>query len=181
MTVDELIAPSEIEAGTVFRAPRREDGAAISRLIGNCPPLDTNSTYAYLLLCEHFSQTCVVAVDESGEIDGFVSAYIPPQKPDVLFVWQVAVDERARGSRLAARMLHALMWRCAAKPIRYIETTVGPDNVASRKTFEAVALAAEAPIAETALFDAALLGDDAHEDERLLRIGPFDIDMLTPL
>ncbi len=30
------------------------DGAVIHRLVADCPPLDLNTVYAYLLLCEHF-------------------------------------------------------------------------------------------------------------------------------
>ena len=62
----------------------------------------TSTLYAYLLLAEHFSDTCVLAESAGGRIDGFISAYVLPDRPDVLFVWQVAVHARARGHRLAA-------------------------------------------------------------------------------
>src|SRR5699024_6622856 len=82
--------------GHVLRQPTRHDGYAIQQLISQCPPLDLNSVYTYLLLGEHFTRTCVVAEAAEG-IDGFISAYVHPQQSDTLFVWQVAVHERARG------------------------------------------------------------------------------------
>lgn len=160
-------------AAVTFRRPDRTDGAAIHALIQACPPLDVNSLYAYLLLGEHFADTCVVAESDNGSVDGFVSAYVPPGRDDVLFVWQVAVHERARGQRLARRMLDALLARPALSAVRFIETTVGPDNAASRKTFAGLASGAGATLTESALFDASLFGGADHEDERLLRIGPI--------
>ena len=154
-----------------FRKPGRADGAAIHRLITQCPPLDRNSVYAYLLLCEHFRDTCVLAEHE-GEIDGFISAYVPPGRPDVLFVWQVAVHARARGHGLGRAMLRELLQRPGLSPA-YIETTVGPDNEASRRMFAGLAKQLGASCTESPLFERHLFGDASHDDEILLRIGPF--------
>lgn len=160
-------------ADTLLREPTRADGASIHALIESCPPLDLNSVYAYLLICEHFASTSVVARGPTGETLGFISAYVPPGRDDVLFVWQVAVSEQARGQRLAQRMLESLLKRPLLAGINFIETTVGPDNVASRKTFGALAQARDASVAESPLFTPDLFGAASHEDERLLRIGPL--------
>jgi L-2,4-diaminobutyric acid acetyltransferase len=161
------------EPSHLFRTPRVTDGAVIHRLIADCPPLDLNTVYAYLLLCEHFAATCVVAESPGGSIDGFVSAYIPPGRPDRLFVWQVAVHERARGQRLARRMLHALLRRPELAGIRHLEATVGPDNHASRHTFTSLSVDLGAHVAEQPFFGKQLFGQADHDDEMLLRIGPF--------
>ncbi|MBF6617857.1 MAG: diaminobutyrate acetyltransferase [Candidimonas sp.] len=155
-----------------MRAPVNSDAASIHRLIAECPPLDLNSLYAYLLLTEHHSHTCIAA--GSGEfLDGFISAYFVPERPDVLFVWQVAVHPRARGRALARRMLDALLRRPATADARYLETTVGQDNQASRKTFSSIAHSLSAPLIELPLFEPTLFGEQNHESEPLLRIGPF--------
>lgn len=159
-------------ANYVLDAPVVADGAAIHALIAASPPLDLNSVYAYLLLCEHFSATSVVA-RQGADIDGFVSAYLPPGREDTIFIWQVAVHERARGQGLARKMLAHLLARPAMKWVRYLETTIGPDNHASRRTFAALGEALGAPCTERPLFDVALFGGASHEDERLLRYGPF--------
>lgn len=155
-----------------LRAPVKQDGHAIHQLIKHCPPLDLNSVYTYLLLCEHFSQTCVVAKMDDRVV-GFVSAYIHPEKDDVLFVWQVAVHEQARGTGLGQHMLQALLIRPVLKAVRYLETTVGPDNVPSRRMFHGLATDHSAPVHESALFESALFGPEGHDDERLMRIGPI--------
>lgn len=152
-----------------LRLPGKQDGYGIHQLISQCPPLDLNSIYTYLLLCEHFSSTCVVA-ENDGRIDGFVSGYFRPDQPDVLFVWQVAVRKEARGTGLGQRMLSALLDRPGVTTAHYLETTVGPDNAPSRGMFHALAKARGATVTESALFDSGLFGPSGHEDERLIRI-----------
>lgn len=165
---------SQAPAGhlNTLRLPHKADAAAIHSLIEQCPPLDLNSIYTYLLLSEHFPQTCVIAEGAQGP-DGFISAYIPPTKPDVLFIWQVAVHERARGQSLGRRMLLDLLGRLHLAHIRYIETTVGPDNAASRGMFAGLARKLSADVSESALFERHLFGKTGHDDERLIRIGPL--------
>ncbi len=147
-------------------------------LVAHCPPLDLNSVYLYLLLTEHFPHTCIVAEDHHGVL-GMVSAYLPPGRSEVLFVWQVAVHPRARGLGLGLRMLRQLLRRRGLRPVRWVETTVGPGNQASRCLFTRLAGHLQAPLRESALFDAALFGADAHEAEPLLRIGPFSLSAVS--
>lgn len=141
-------------------------------LVAACPPLDLNSLYLYLLLTEHFAGTCVLAEDARG-LRGMVSAYQPPERAGVLFVWQVAVHPDARGRSLGLQMLQALLGRVAVCDVRWIETTVSPGNRASRRLFTRLADSLGTSAEESTLFDAALLGTDGHEAEPLLRIGPF--------
>jgi len=155
-----------------FGAPRVSDGAGIHRLIAECDPLDLNSTYAYLLLCRHFAGTCVKA-ERAGRTVGFVSAYRPPERGDVIFVWQVAVDGSLRGQGLAGRMLQQLLARPAARGCRYLETTVSPSNGPSLKLFHRLARELDAPVDCQAMFEEADFGDERHESETLIRIGPF--------
>jgi len=175
MTVfaDDIELDETLELGLRLRKPVREDGQHIHALIQACPPLDVNSVYAYMLLCEHFPSTCIIAEGDDGTPDGFISGYVPPGRSDVLFIWQVAVHERARGQRLAQHMLDGLLARPGLAGVKWIETTVGPDNAASRKTFAAMAAQFAASITETELFPPHLFGEAAHDDERLLRIGPL--------
>src|SRR3546814_13244218 len=65
-----------------FRMPKAEDGAAISKLIAACPPLDRNSAYCNLLQCSHFADTCIVA-ERDGYIAGWISGYRPPSEPEI--------------------------------------------------------------------------------------------------
>jgi len=115
------------QSQAVLRPPTPNDGASVFRLIGRCPPLDTNSMYCNLLQCTHFAGTSVAAlqtVDTNEEMVGFISAYLIPEREDTLFVWQVAVDERARGTGLAGRMLKHILDRPQCRDVRYIEKTI---------------------------------------------------------
>ena len=165
------VAPGGLP-GVVLGAPGARDGAAIHRLVDACKPLDVNSIYAYLLLCEHFAETCVRA-ERSGRTVGFISAYRPPQKAEVIFVWQVAVAEEVRGQGLARAMLHELLSRPALRGCRYLETTVSPSNEASRRLFDGFAREVRAPVTEQILFCEQDFGGENHEQEVLIRIGPF--------
>lgn len=158
--------------GVGLGAPRVCDGVAIHRLVAACKPLDLNSLYAYLLLCEHFAETCVRA-ERAGRTVGFISAYRPPRTVDIVFVWQVAVAEEMRGQGLAGAMLRELLARPALRGCRYLETTVSPSNEPSRRVFHGLARALRAPVAERVLFAEPDFGDEQHERETLIRIGPF--------
>ncbi|WP_349360242.1 diaminobutyrate acetyltransferase [Stappia sp.] len=124
--------------GITFRRPTAEDGAAIWRLIAECDPLDENSMYCNLLQCDHFADTCVVA-ERDGEIVGWVSAYLLPDAPDSVFVWQVAVSPSAQGAGLGKRLLGALLARDACAGVRHLKTTITSDNDASWALFSSLA------------------------------------------
>jgi L-2,4-diaminobutyric acid acetyltransferase len=141
--------------------------------------LEPNSCYAYLLLCHHFHDTCVVAEGREGLL-GFLSAYLPPGRPDTVFCWQVAVHPDARGRKWGLEMLRELLRRPGLARVAYLEATVGPSNLASAGLFRALARSLEAPCEESVLFDRNLFGRDAHEDERLFRIGPLKGGPIQP-
>ena len=155
-----------------FREPRVEDSRHIHSLIERSRPLDLNSLYCYLLLAEHFRETCVVA-ERDGHLAGFISAYVHPSRKDTLFVWQVAVDKTVRKQGIGGRMLKHLVKRPSLSFVSYLETTVNPSNQSSRSLFESVAKRLRAPCTTSTLFSEDLFEDTDHEAEILFRIGPF--------
>lgn len=156
-----------------LRRPTPSDAARITRLIEACRPLDVNSTYAYLLLCHHFAETCVVA-ERDGEITGFLSAYLPPGRNDTVFVWQVAVAKSARGQGLAAALIDELLGRKACASVRFLEATISPSNRASQGLFQRLATRHGTDCRVSELFPTAIFDDvSGHEAEDLYRIGPF--------
>jgi L-2,4-diaminobutyric acid acetyltransferase len=165
----EVSGSSRLHTEPILRRPTAEDGAAVWSLVRRCKPLDENSSYAYLLLCTHFAKTCVVA-ERDGEILGFVSAYLKPDAPDTVFVWQVAVSKAARGLGLGRRMVQHVVDTSGA---RYMETTVTPSNTASRRMFAGVAESADSEMHEDSFFTDEHLGESGHEEERLITIGPM--------
>ncbi|GGC08803.1 hypothetical protein GCM10011494_29320 [Novosphingobium endophyticum] len=104
---------------------------------------------------------------------GWISAYRPPTRPGELFVWQVAVSEKARGQGLGGRMLDALLGRPATHGVTALTTTVTPDNDASLAMFRSFARRREAPLERTPRFDQQIHFAGAHATEWQIRIGPF--------
>jgi len=156
-----------------FREPCIEDGPYIHNLVERSKPLDLNSLYSYLLLTDHFRDTCIIAQRE-GHIVGFISAYVHPSRKDTLFVWQVAVDSQERGKGVAGKMLDKLLQRSGLKNVSCLETTVNPSNRMSRSLFESFAKKMNAPCNTSVLFPEELFGEGHHEAEILFRIGPFN-------
>ncbi|TCP56629.1 L-2,4-diaminobutyric acid acetyltransferase [Tamaricihabitans halophyticus] len=155
----------------VIETPSRADGAAFWRIARDSQKLDLNSSYAYLLWCHDFADTSVVAKVD-GVAVGFVMGYRRPSAPDTAVVWQVAVDSTQRGRGLAATLLDALFERLTSAGIRYLETTITPDNEASIRLFRSFAKRWNASLDSTMLFAATDFPDE-HEPENLYRIGPL--------
>lgn len=153
-------------------SPHKGDGAAVWRLIRDCEGLDLNSSYAYLLLCDSFRDTCVVARSSGVELAGAALCLRKPRQPDTLFVWQIAVRSEARGAGLGIAMLQQLMSAPACSGVRFVEAHVAPQNQASEALFRKFARVRRAPL----VFDEGFLANDfpdAHAAERLMRIGPL--------
>nr|WP_226663827.1 diaminobutyrate acetyltransferase [Microbulbifer aggregans] len=156
----------------VLRRPVSEDGADVHQLIGSCPPLDENSLYCNLLQASHFSATSVAA-ELNGELVGFISGYLIPERPNTLFVWQVAVAEQGRGMGLAGRMLREILARDVCEGVTHLETTITPDNAASWALFRGLARKLETGCEDTVMFDRERHFKGRHDSEKLVRIGPF--------
>ncbi len=157
----------------VFRSPSLEDGMTAFRLVEKCPPLDMNSSYCNLLQCSHFSNTSVAA-EMNGEMVGFISGYVIPDRLDTLFVWQVAVAEQARGLGLASRMLSHIIARPNCAKISYLETSITQDNNASWALFKRLASALSADFQSSGWMDKETHFAGLHDSEALVRIGPFN-------
>jgi L-2,4-diaminobutyric acid acetyltransferase len=76
-------------------------------------------------------------VEYRGEITGFVSGYLLPQNPNILFIWQVGVDTSMQGKGLAKKMIRFLIERQSG--IDTVHTTVSPSNIPSNRLFDAIA------------------------------------------
>ncbi|RDD63704.1 diaminobutyrate acetyltransferase [Ferruginivarius sediminum] len=156
-----------------FRKPEKEDGAAMHELVEKTGVLDVNSAYSYLMLGEYFSDTCVVA-ERGGRIVGFVSGFIPPERPDTVFVWQVGVANSEKGRGLAKRLIRQLLQSEVCADVHYLESTVTPSNVPSTRLFRSIARELHTSCVIDSGFHESLFPDKGdHESERLFRIGPF--------
>ena len=160
-----------------LRMPTLKDGMSVFRLIQRCPPLDANSSYCNFLQCGHFASTSVAA-ERDGELVGFISGYLLPDNPDTLFIWQVAVDERARGLGLASQMLQHILSRNDNQDVRYINTTITEDNEPSWGLFKSLAKRMGTKLDFTAWLDKQAHFDGQHDSESLICIGPFNLKQI---
>lgn len=166
---------AEHDTPPVIGPPSLHDAAEMDRLVRDCPPLDSNSRYLYLLMCHHHAPTCSVAHDSDGRLLGMLTAYCPPAAPDTLFVWQMAVAPAGRGQSLAWRMIQDVLQRPANDNIQYIEATVSPSNKASRRVFEKIAERLGTTLRSEPLFEPEHFGGAEHEAEHRLHLGPFTL------
>lgn len=169
---DESTAPSE--SMVKIRRPRLEfgDGGAMWRLARESGVLEENAEYTYHMFSHFFGEASTVAEVE-GRAVGFIAGFRPPDRPDTVFVWQIAVDESQRGHGLAAAMLHGLIRRLSPE-VRYLEASVTPSNEASQRTFRKIARELDTYCSEEVLFPGDRFHGPSHEDEVLFRIGPIE-------
>lgn len=146
----------------------------VHALVRECAPLDENSLYFYLVQCEQFRDTCVVA-ERDGEVFGWLSAHIPPSDPTNIFVWQVAVSPRARGAGLGRRMLDTLMRRPECNDVRRLTTTITDDNAASWALFSRFAKRVGAEIERRPHYLEEPHFDGQHETEHLVTLRFADL------
>jgi len=158
-----------------FRTPLVSDAHSIHKLVGDNKPLDENSLYLYVLLCHHFSDTCVVA-EHNSKVIGFLSAFVSPKTSDTLFVWQAAVDAKFRNQGIAKELVFSALSQTGSS-VRYVEATVTPSNTASLKFLQNFAAELDAEFKKKPLFSSEILGKD-HEQEDLVRIGPIQKNLL---
>ncbi len=156
----------------IYRPPSAVDGAAVFKLVSQCPPLDTNSMYCNLLQCSHFAGTSVAA-EYQGDLVGFISGYLVPERPGSLFVWQVAVSDSVRGKGVATGMLKHILSRPQCRSVTHLETTITDSNRASWALFEGLAEKCQAGLEQSVIFDRDVHLDGEHDSEILVRIGPF--------
>ena len=157
-----------------YRIPTVDDAVAIWKMVDEAAFLDDNAAYTYLMPCRNFAATSVVA-EVGDEVAGMVTAYPLPHDTTYLFVWQVNVREKFQGRGMASGMLEEILKRRDCANVRYIETTVTPGNMASRKLFGAVAAHFNTELNEESGFEEEHFPDDqGHEAERLLIIGPIE-------
>ncbi|MEA3487694.1 MAG: diaminobutyrate acetyltransferase [Euryarchaeota archaeon] len=178
MSVSSIVKSGSINTGQnklVFRKPEVKDVTKIHALIRACKPLALNSVYSYLILSQHFADTCVVA-EEKGEIIAFLSGYRLPSDSKVFFAWQVAVDGQVRGGGIGKRLLCEVLQRRVCHDCHFIETTITLSNTASWHMFRSIARDLEAHCEEKEYFSNVLFGEENCETEYQLRIGPFNIN-----
>ncbi len=161
----------ETDTNYIFRKPRSSDACGIYNLVRESKILYVNSEYLYALIGLHHAKTSSI-IENNGKIIGFTSSYLTGTKFDILFIWQIAIDQNYRKKGLALRMLQEILSRKYSKKIKYLHLTISPSNTSSFKLFEALAKSLNYKIRKKRLFDKHLFSQ-GHEEEELYVIGPI--------
>jgi len=156
----------------LFRTPVPDDGSEIHALLTRCQGLDINSPQSYLLLCEHFSSTCMVA-EQDNRVVAFISSYALPERHDTLFIWQLAVDEHLRGQGVAKRLFRQLLSMRNLKRIRYVEAMLDPGNKVAQTLFASLARKCHCDLDRLTVFPASMFNDAGHGEQHMVRVGPI--------
>lgn len=164
--------PMTVAVNVKVRKPVVEDGRHIFDLIRDVGTLDLNSSYSYLMLCKFFSDTCRVAVSDEC-IVGFISAFIRPDEPNTVFVWQVAVHPQYRKQRIGSTLIKSLLESESCTGCKYLEATVTPDNLSSDSLFRGIARALHCDCDVTPCFSSDNFPGSTHQPEHLYHIGPI--------
>ena len=152
----------------LLRKPDATDGAEIWELVKACKPLDENSMYCNLVQADHFRDTCVVA-ELNGEIVGWISGHMIPAKEE-LFVWQVAVDPKARGLGLGRKMLLELVNRGECEGATHLKTTITEDNDASWGLFRSFARHIGGDLSDEPHFESEEHFGGKHDTEHMVTV-----------
>ena len=163
--------PLDISALTIRKVATADISEVYRLLAANRPYVGLNSRYTYFLLARDFSETCLVALD-GGRIIAFSSGYVPPNRPDTFFSWEVVVDVAYRGNGLQKTLLLEQLRLTEAK---FFEGTINPSNGASEKNFLEIARILNTDVSKSVLFSEEDFGNDGHEAEHLYRIGPISL------
>jgi len=171
--IDEVDTEAVLDAdGVGIRAPSYDEGAVMWEIAREAGSLEVNSPYAYLLQCRNFQNTCAIA-EVYGQPAGFVVTHRVPDRPAVLFVWQIAVLPDFRGMGIAKRLLDGVLGREANAGVRAVEATVTPSNKASAAFFASFAKSRGATLDVRPGFAAeSFPGGHDHETEELYAIAP---------
>ncbi len=153
-----------------IRRPRAQESSAIWDLLRRSESPDPDARHALPLLVTNFADTCLVAEIE-GAVVGFVGAYRSPGPPQSLLVWQIDVDAAFRQQGLGNALLHALLQCPGCADIEYLEASVDPTNLATRRLFEGLARDLETECEVRVPPRPASLSRE--QDEALLVVGPI--------
>lgn len=154
-----------------FRTPSIEDGPVVWQLVQAAGTLEVNTAYFYLIFCEEFQNSCLLA-EQDGQVVGVVLGFRRPKSIETLFCWQIGVLPSARGQGLAKQMLKAWIRLAGNESVSRVQASVAKDNVASDRLFRAFARDLGAQCNITPWLTSPLL-PSGHSDEPLYDISPI--------
>lgn len=116
-----------------IKKPKPSDGKDLWVIAKQTGVLDLNSSYSYNLIATHFSETSAVTLLDDKPA-GFLSAYIIPDDPKALSIWQIGVVPQYHGKGIGFSMIKNVL----CQNVTLAKTTITPSNTPSKKLFQKV-------------------------------------------
>ncbi len=173
-TGNQKVTDKSLPGNLHTRNCRLDDGKKIWELVKKTGGLDLNSAYCYLLLCDHFKDTCLVVESEDKNICAFVSAYFLPNDVNTLFIWQIGIDKAFRKRGLGKKLLLDLLSQPICANITQIIATVSPSNQASLNLFRSLANHLNTSFKSEHYYSSNFFPGAKHEQEDLITVGPLN-------
>lgn len=123
----------------IIHNPYFDDYLKMHRLVGRIDGLVQHPAHVYKIMCDHFGDAVFLANEgepEETEPVGLMLGFISTRMNDLLFVWQIGVDESAQGKGIGSKLLQATIEHARKAGHRGLMATVETTNVASQKLFE---------------------------------------------
>lgn len=154
-----------------FRQPSVEDGPGVWQLVQATGTLEVNTAYFYLIFCDEFQNSCLIA-EQAGQMVGVILGFKRPKSIGTLFCWQIGVLPSLRGQGLAKQMLKAWLHLAGNASVNRVQASVADGNVASDRLFRAFARDLGAQCTVTPWLTPQLL-PSGHRAEPLYDISPI--------
>lgn len=114
--------------------------AEVHRLAGRIRGIVQHPAHLYKIMSDHFGDTFFVAREtEDGKepILGFMMGFVSQSIRGHLFVWQIAVTEKAHGKGIGSKLLdHTIDYARKALDCTAVMATVETVNAGSQRLFE---------------------------------------------
>lgn len=130
----------------VIRNARDDEASAIQALARQCPPLDVHTAFSYWVVTRYQQGLCLVA-EQDDSLVGFLTA-TGTTDTNLLYVWQIGVNQAHRGTGLAERLLDRLVAQATALGFRSMQVSIADNNAASLAVFSRLAARRESELTE---------------------------------
>ena len=135
------------------------------------PGIDLNSPYHYRLWCRDFADTTRVIRSPEGAVVAFTTAYVRPDEPTTLMVWQQVASASHRSRNLGhARVRDITQSHLAEHRTTHVEATVTDTSGAPVRTVQKMCDEFGGTLAVNLLLGQEVFPEGNHEAEDLERV-----------
>jgi diaminobutyrate acetyltransferase len=112
-----------------------EDFLKLHELVGRIENIVQHPPHFYKIMLRYFGDTIILA-EEEGELTGFLLGFVSQTNPEEYFIWQLGVDPRYRGRKIAGKIMEETIKAAGEKGCRLVSATVEIVNIPSQRLFE---------------------------------------------